>query len=137
MSETKKANDLAVDGASQIGAAEQRRHNRFDAAFDVSVSMTNDSGRRVSADAWVRDVSASGLGLSCRERFTVGDVITVRAPGRSLQCEVRHSRQEGELFTLGLELLSSSDATDIQGSLRELSHSLHFESRTNSTDAKL
>ena len=136
MPDTMKMNDSAIGGASQVGTAERRRHDRFDAAFDVSVSMTSDSGRRVSADAWVRDVSASGLGLSCRERFTVGDVITVRAPGRSLQCEVRHSRQEGELFTLGLELLSTSDATDIQGSLRDLSRSLHFESRTDSADAK-
>jgi hypothetical protein len=136
MSDTKKMNDLAIGGASQVGADERRRHDRFDAAFDVSVSMTNDSGRRVGAEAWVRDVSASGLGLSCIEPFAVGDVITVRAPGRSLQCEVRHCRQEGEMFTLGLELLSSSDATDIQGSLRELGRSLHFESRTKSEDAK-
>ncbi len=135
MSETKKVNKSAIDLTSQVGVAERRRHDRFEAAFDVSVSMTNASERRVGTEAWVRDVSASGLGLSCREPFAAGDVITVRAPGRSLQCEVRHSRQDGEMFTLGLEVLSSSDATDIQGSLRELGRALHFESRTKSVDA--
>jgi hypothetical protein len=136
MSETKNVSEIATQVPRQIGVDERRRHDRFEAAFDVQVSMTNDAGRRVGADAWVRDVSASGLGLSCRESFAAGDIITVRAPGRSLQCEVRHSRPDGDMFTLGLELLSSSDATDIQGSLRELSRSLHFESRTESADSR-
>lgn len=138
MSKSKKPAKSATEPQQQqqIGVAERRRHDRFDATFDVRISMTNATGRRVETEAWVQDVSASGLGLSCGEPFAAGDVVTVRAPGRSLQCEVRHARRDGELFLLGLELLSSSDGTDIQGSLRELGRSLFFRSRTKEERAK-
>jgi hypothetical protein len=109
---------------------ERRGAARFEAAFDVAVSKTDDATRRIATDAWVRDVSASGLGICCAVRFEVGDAVTVRAPGKSLQCQVRHCRPEGALFSIGLEVLSSSDGTDIQGSLRDLSKALHFGNRT-------
>lgn len=109
---------------------ERRRADRFEAAFDVAVSKTDDPTRRIAIDAWVRDVSANGLGICCAESFEVGDAVTVRAPGKSLQCEVRHCRAEGALFSVGLEVLCSSDGTDIQGSLRDLSKALHFVGRT-------
>jgi hypothetical protein len=109
---------------------ERRRSGRFDAAFDVRISKTDETTRRIAADAWVRDVSASGLGICCAEAFQVGDAVTVRAPGKSLQCEVRHCRAEGALFSMGLEVLCSSDGTDIQISLRDLSKALHFSNRT-------
>ena len=136
MSKSKKPAKSTTEPQQQIGVAERRRHDRFDAAFDVRISMTNATGRRVETEAWVQDVSASGLGLYCGEPFSAGDVVTVRAPGRSLQCEVRHARRDGELFLLGLELLSSSDGTDIQGSLRELGRSLFFRSRTKAEGAQ-
>jgi hypothetical protein len=109
---------------------ERRGAARFDAAFDVTIWKTDDATRRIATDAWVRDVSASGLGICCAESFEVGDAVTVRAPGKSLQCEVRHCRPEGALFSMGLEVLSSSDGTDIQVSLRDLSKALHFSNRT-------
>jgi hypothetical protein len=76
-------------------------------------------------------VSANGLGICCVEAFEVGDAVTVRAPGKSIQCEVRHCRPEGAMFSVGLEVLSSSDGTDIQVSLRDLSRALHFSDRTS------
>ena len=109
---------------------ERRRNDRFEAAFDVRISKTDDTTRRIATDAWVRDVSANGLGMCCAEPFDVGDAVTVRVPGKSLQCEVRHCRAEGTLFSVGLEVLSSSDGTDIQVSLRDLSRALHFSDRT-------
>jgi hypothetical protein len=109
---------------------ERRGAARFDAAFDVTIWKTDDATRRIATDAWVRDVSASGLGICCAESFEVGDAVTVRAPGKSLRCEVRHCRPEGALFSMGLEVLSSSDGTDIQVSLRDLSKALHFSNRT-------
>jgi hypothetical protein len=114
-----------------LDVKERRRAVRFEAAFDVGISKTNDSTRRIAIDAWVRDVSANGLGICCVEAFEVGDAVTVRAPGKSLQCEVRHCRPEGAMFSVGLEVLSSSDGTDIQVSLRDLSRALHFSDRTS------
>ena len=108
---------------------ERRRAARFEAAFDVTISKTDDAKRRFATDAWVRDVSANGLGICCAEPFEVGDAVTVRAPGKSLQCEVRHCRAEGTLFAVGLEVLVSSDGTNLQVSLRELGRALHFSSR--------
>ena len=116
--------DRVLDIKERRGAA------RFDAAFDVTISKTDDATRRIATDAWVRDFSASGLGICCAEPFEVGDAVTVRAPGKSLQCGVRHCRPEGALFSMGLEVLSSSDGTDIQVSLRDLSKALHFSNRT-------
>jgi hypothetical protein len=113
-----------------LEVTERRRAARFDAAFDVIISKTDDGARRIATDAWVRDVSAHGLGVSCAHAFEVGDAVTVRAPGKSLQCEVRHCRAEGAMFSVGLEVLSSSDGTDIQVSLRDLSRALHFSNRT-------
>jgi len=113
-----------------LDVKERRRAVRFEAAFDVAISKTDDATRRIATDAWVRDVSANGLGLCCAEPFEVGDVVTVRAPGKSLQCEVRHCRAEGALFSVGLEVRRSSDGTDIQVSLRDLSKALHFSNRT-------
>lgn len=109
---------------------ERRRAHRFEAAFDVLISKTDDAARRIATDAWVRDVSAHGLGICTAVPFDVGDSVTVRAPGKSLQCEVRHCRAEGQLFSVGLEVVSSSDGTNIQVSLRELSKALHFSDRT-------
>ena len=113
-----------------LDVAERRRTHRFEAAFDVRISKTDDATRRIATDAWVRDVSAHGLGICCAESFEVGDAVTVRAPGRSLQCEVRHCRAEGLLFSVGLEVVSSSDGTNLQVSLRELSKALHFSGRS-------
>jgi hypothetical protein len=113
-----------------VDAIERRFAGRFEAAFDVSISKTNDATRRIATDAWVRDVSANGFGICCAEPFEVGEAVTVRAPGRSLQCEVRHCRSEGTLFSVGLEVLSSSDGTNLQLSLRELSKALHSSVRT-------
>lgn len=129
MSESKKTQEGELSKQQQIEVSERRRHDRFDAGFEVRVSSTNPSARRVDVEGWVRDASASGLGLTCRESFKAGDIVTVRAPGRSLQCLVRHSQPDGELFAVGLELLSTSDGTDIQGSLRELDRSLESVSR--------
>ncbi len=112
---------------------ERRIAERFTAAFDVQVFMTTED-RRVDAEAWVRDLSANGMGMVCDEEFQSGDILTVRAPGRSLQCEVRHCRPEGAMFFIGLELLSSSDGTDIQVSLRDLGKMLHFAGRTREED---
>lgn len=114
-----------------LAVKERRRDVRFEAAFDVRISKSDDSARRIATDAWVRNVSANGLGVSCPDPFEVGDAVTVRAPGKSLQCEVRHCRAEGAMFTIGLELLSSSDGTDIQVSLRDLSKALRFPDRTS------
>jgi hypothetical protein len=114
----------------EVDVLERRRAARFEAAFDVSISKTDDATRRSATDAWVRDVSANGLGICCAIPFEIGDTVTVRAPGRSLQCEVRHCRAEGALFSVGLEVLSSSDGTNLQVSLRELSKALHFSNRT-------
>ena len=80
MSKSKKSAKSTTEPQQQIGVAERRRHDRFDATFDVRISMTNATGRRVETEAWVRDVSASGLGLSCGEPFSTGDVVTVRPP---------------------------------------------------------
>jgi hypothetical protein len=113
-----------------LDVKERRRAPRFEAAFDVAISKTGDATRRIATDAWVRDVSANGLGVCCAEPFEVGYAVTVRAPGKSLQCEVRHCRAEGALFSVGLEVLCSSDGTDIQVSLRDLSKALHFSDRT-------
>ena len=109
---------------------ERRGAARLDAAFDVTISKTDDAKRRIATDAWVRDVSANGLGICCAEPFEVGDSVTVRASGKSLQCEVRHCRAEGTLFAVGLEVLVSSDGTNLQVSLRELGRALHFSDRT-------
>ena len=109
---------------------ERRRADRFEAAFDAAISKPGDAARRTATDAWVRDVAATGLGICCAEPFEVGDAVTLRTPGKSLHCEVRHCRAEGALFSVGLEVLSSSDGTDIQVSLRELRKALHFSSRT-------
>lgn len=124
MSEMKKTQEAEIAEQRRIEVAERRRHDRFEAGFEVRVSSTNPSARRLDVEGTVRDASASGLGLTCREPFAAGDIVTVRAPGRSLQCIVRHSRPDGDLYTVGLELLSTSDGTDIQGSLRELDRSL-------------
>ena len=120
----------ATETNRDLGVKERRGADRFEAAFDVTISKTDDATRRIAAEAWVRDVSAHGLGICCADRFEVGDAVTVRAPGKSLQCEVRHCRAEGALFSMGLEVLSSSDGTDIQVSLRDLSKALHFSNRT-------
>lgn len=126
--ETSRATAGAVGRLLEV--KERRRADRFEAAFDVAISKTDDTARRIAIDAWVRDVSANGLGVCCAESFEVGDAVTVRAPGKSLQCEVRHCRAEGVLFTVGLEVVNSSDGTDIQCSLRDLSKALHFSNRT-------
>ena len=120
--------ESAVDRTLDV--KERRSGTCFEAAFDVSISKTDDASRRIAADAWVRDVSANGLGICCPDPFEVGDAVTVRAPGKSLQCQVRQCRAEGALFSTGSELLSSSDGTDIQVSLRDLSKALHFSNRT-------
>jgi hypothetical protein len=133
MSEPKKVQESTGNVGREIEISERRRHDRFTAGFEARVSMTNENGRRVDVDAWVLDVSASGLGLSCLVPFVADDVVTVRAPGRSLQCLVRHSRPDGERHTIGLELLSTSDGTDIQGSLRELGRSLRFVGHARSS----
>jgi hypothetical protein len=129
MADLEKMTQVQTDRTLDV--KERRRASRFEAAFDVSLSKTNESTRRIATEAWVRDVSANGLGVCCAEAFQVGDALTVRAPGKSLQCEVRHCRAEGAMFSVGLEVLCSSDGTDIQGSLRDLSRALHFSNRTN------
>jgi hypothetical protein len=112
-----------------LDVKERRRSARFEAAFDIIVSKTNNATRRIATEAWVRDVSVNGLGICCAQAFEVGDAVTVRAPGKSLQCEVRHCRSEGALFSVGLEVVCSSDGTDIEVSLRDLSKALHFSDR--------
>lgn len=127
--EMSKPGRVAADRLLDV--RERRRDARFEAAFDVRISKTDDAARRIATEAWVRDVSANGLGICCLEPFEVGDAVTVRAPGKSLQCEVRYCRAEGAMFSIGLELLSSSDGTDIQVSLRDLSKALHFRNLTS------
>ena len=134
MADREKSKSPASMAGRLLDVKERRRADRFETAFDVRISKTDDTSRRIATDAWVRNVSATGLGICCAIAFEVEDVVTVRAPGKSLQCEVRYCRAEGAMFAAGLEVLTTSDGTDIESSLRDLSKALRFSDRTPDSD---
>lgn len=122
---------LMAEGRMKALAVPERRADvRSEAAFDVQLSMTSEAGNKIQAEAWVRDISAHGLGVCCSQEFAVGDIVSVRAPGRNLRCEVRHTRPEGEVFAMGLKLLNTSGDGASSESLVDLSQALEYSIRT-------
>jgi len=103
---------------------ERRLHPRHLAKQDVLVYWQNKSGLPFEAPAVLIDVSAGGFAIELSERFPVGGAVTVRTSERSLQCTVRHVQQQPNGFLVGLEVLSTSDGSACERSLKELSSAL-------------
>jgi hypothetical protein len=103
---------------------ERRHHPRYSVKEDVLVYWQNKSGLPCEASATLRNVSAYGFAIELVERFPVGGAVTVRTTERSLQCTVRHVQQHANSFLAGLEVLSASDGSTCERSLKVLSSAL-------------
>jgi hypothetical protein len=103
---------------------ERRRHPRHLAKREVLVYWQNKAGMPCEAAAVVRNVSARGFAIELVERFPVGGAVTVRTSEGSLQCTVRHVQKQPNCFLAGLEVISISDGSRWERSLKRLSSAL-------------
>ena len=99
-------------------------HPRHLANQKILVYWRDKSGLPCEAPAALRDVSVAGFAIEVEERFPVGGAVTVRTSERSLQCTVRHVQQQPKGFKTGLEVLSASDGSTCERSLKRLSSAL-------------
>lgn len=99
---------------------ERRSHPRHLANQQILVYWQNKAGLPCEAPAVLKDVSAGGFAIEVDERFPVGGAVTVRTSERSLQCTVRHVQQQSTGYLTGLEVLSTSDGSTCERSLKRL-----------------
>ncbi len=95
------------------GPSERRSFFRVGARYKVRLRTAAAPG---GVDAWLRDVSAGGLGISSPAAVAIGDSVTLELPRRDgsraeLSCLVRNCRRtSADTYQLGVTHLFSIDA---------------------------
>ena len=114
----------SIDSVIQAVRAEQRKHPRRSVNFSVRVFWQEESAELVDAPGLVRDISANGFGIELARSVPRGKLLSVDTTAGALQGIVRHVQQRAEGWVLGMEVLSASDGSDHQRSLRSLEASI-------------
>jgi hypothetical protein len=113
-----------VDTVIQSVRAEQRKHPRRSANLRVRVFWQEESADLIDAPGLVRDISANGFGIKLTRSLPKGKLLSVETTAGALQGVVRHVHPLADGCILGMEVLSASDGSDHQRSLRNLASDL-------------
>ena len=87
---------------------ERRRTDRFCTHLLVRLYWRDEEGRYSDDSGVIRNISADGFGIECKQRLDVDQLVTVRTAAASFECFVRHAQVDGTGFLIGVQLSRSS-----------------------------
>jgi hypothetical protein len=97
---------------------EQRTHVRVGVRYKISMARLTDGATGMFESAWMRDISAGGLGLATSRELEAGTQVMVKLPGSAnntlkVVCEVRHCREVAPgIYHAGLKFVSSREEVE-------------------------
>lgn len=114
-------NKTSVENQHCESALEERRtHHRHPANLTVQVYWRGAAGELESAAGVIRNISGGGFGLELERPLEDGQLLSVQTKEGALQCVVRHVRTDNAKYFVGMEVISASDGSNHERSLKEL-----------------
>jgi hypothetical protein len=105
---------VVAEAPSSTLPNEQRAHPRVGVRYKIQFAELI-GGVAIPEQAWMRDISAGGVGLATSRMLDAGRHVLVTLPGAKgrvlkVVCEVRHCREVApNIFHAGLKFVSSKE----------------------------
>lgn len=109
-----------ADRKNETAPMDRRVHHRYPTNMTAEVYWTDTAGRLESANGVIRNISGGGFGVELEQSFERGQMLSVQTKAGALQCVVHHVRRDNAKYFVGMEVISASDGSNHERSLKDL-----------------